>query len=222
MRKSLALLFALPLAAAALYGALPSGLSTPAEATTPTPQLTIPSNATQESAVFAGGCFWGVEGVFEHVKGVKRATSGYAGGTASTAKYAIVSSGRTDHAEAVRVDFDPRVVSYAQLLQVYFSVVADPTTLNYQGPDHGRHYRTALFPTNAAQVKIARAYFAQLSAARSFKRPIVTKLESGTFYAAENYHQDYLSKHPNQPYIVINDRPKVEALRKQFSALYRG
>lgn len=181
-----------------------------------------PSNsAKSEVAVFAGGCFWGVEGVFEKVKGVKSAVSGYAGGSAADAAYDRVSSGQTGHAEAVRVVFDPRVVSYADLLQVYFSVIADPTLVNRQGPDRGPHYRTALFPANATQAKVARAYIAQLGQAKVYPRPIATKLESGKFYPAEAYHQDYMRAHPRSPYIVAHDAPKVRALGKLFPDLAR-
>lgn len=188
---------------------------------TPAPALSIPASTASETAYFAGGCFWGVEGVFEHVKGVTSAVSGYAGPKRGTS-YEQVSSGTTGNAETVKVTFDPRVVSYAQLLRVYFSVVADPTLLNRQGPDRGTQYRTALFPTSPAQERQARAYLAQLKAARSFARPIVTSVERGAFTPAEAYHQNYMKAHPDQPYIAINDRPKVEALKRLFPALYRG
>ena len=205
-------------AAAILLSA--AALANPAR---PVPALSKaePSNAKTESAVFAGGCFWGVEGVFEQVKGVKRAVSGYAGGKVAAPSYERVSSGTTGAAEAVRVDFDPRVVSYADLLRIYFSVVADPTLKNRQGPDVGTQYRTALFPVGASQSRQARAYIAQLSAAKTFARPIVTSIESGRFVTAEAYHQDFMRLNPRHPYIVVNDRPKVTALHKQFPGLAR-
>lgn len=171
----------------------------------------------RETAIFAGGCFWGVEGVFSHVKGVVSATSGYAGGSASTAQYETVSSGATGHAESVKVVFDPRQVNYATLLRIYFSVVADPTQVNRQGPDEGTQYRTALFPLSAAQTRVARAYISQLSAARVFSAPIATRLEQQRgFFAAEGYHQDFMARNPNYPYIIVNDLPKVDALKRIF------
>ncbi len=189
----------------------------------PVPALSIPSNTNREVAVFAGGCFWGVEGVFEHVRGVTSAVSGYTGGKSAHPTYDVVSDGNTGHAEAVRVTYDPRVVRYSDLLRIYFSVVADPTMLNAQGPDHGTQYRTALFPTSAAQEKQARAYIAQLRSQRIFDRPIVTRIESlRGFTPAEGYHQDYMAKNPNAGYIVANDRPKVIALKRLFPKSYRG
>ncbi len=189
----------------------------------PVPRLVPPASGHRETAVFAGGCFWGVEGVFQHVRGVLGADAGYAGGHEDTANYDTVSTGRTGHAEAVRVVFDPTKVSYADLLRVYFSVVADPTELNYQGPDHGPQYRTALFPQNAVQAKVAKAYIAQLDAAHVYPRPIVTRIEPATlFYPAEAHHQDFMQKNPDYPYIVINDRPKVEALKRIFPGVYKG
>ena len=179
------------------------------------------SSGKTETAVFAGGCFWGVEGVFEHVKGVKRAVSGYAGSTVRSPDYEMVSSGVTGAAEAVRVDFDPSVVSYADLLRVYFSVVADPTLKNRQGPDVGTQYRTALFPVGTAQARQAKAYVAQLNASKTFSRPVVTTIESGRFVTAEAYHQNYMRLNPRNPYIVVNDAPKVAALRKLFPNLAR-
>jgi peptide-methionine (S)-S-oxide reductase len=172
--------------------------------------------------VLAGGCFWGVQAVFQHVKGVTSAVSGYAGGTGATAHYEIVSSGRTGHAEAVEVEFDPHQVSYGKILQVYFSVAHDPTQLNRQGPDFGPQYRSAIFFANEAQKRIAENYMGELGAAHVFKRPIVTKLEPlSAFYPAEAYHQNYATIHPNQPYILYNDRPKVEHLEALFAELYR-
>ena len=175
-----------------------------------------------ETAVLAGGCFWGMESVFEHVKGVKDVVSGFAGGSAGDASYRKVSSERTGHAEAVRITYDPAQVSYAQLLQVYFAVAHDPTQVNRQGPDVGPSYRSAIFPQNASQAAQARSFIARLGAARAFKKPIATRIESGRFYPAEAYHQDYARKHPDQPYIVINDLPKVAALKRQYPSLFRG
>jgi peptide-methionine (S)-S-oxide reductase len=190
---------------------------------TPAPALTAPATAHRETAIFAGGCFWGVQGVYSHVKGVISATSGYTGGTAGTAHYQTVSTGRTGHAESVRVVFDPTIVSYADLLRIYFSVVADPTEVNRQGPDSGPQYRSALFPQNAAQAKVARAYIKQLQAAHVFSRPIVTRIEAAKpFYPAEGHHQNFYARHPTYPYIVINDRPKVEGLKTLFPNTYRG
>jgi peptide-methionine (S)-S-oxide reductase len=191
----------------------------------PDPKLDAPRTAksTEQVAVFAGGCFWGVEAVFEHVKGVKDAVSGYAGGNALTAHYPIVGSGRTGHAESVRVVYDPARVSYGQLLKVYFSVAHDPTQLDRQSPDVGPQYRSEIFTTSAEQRKIADAYIAQLTAAKAFAKPIVTKVEPLVkFYPAEAYHQDYLRLHPDEPYIVYNDAPKLVHLKQLFPALYRG
>lgn len=190
----------------------------------------VPAAATREiattdreTAIFAGGCFWGVEGVFRHVKGVVSATSGYTGGNAATAGYNSVSTGTTGHAESVKVVFDPRHVNYADLLRVYFSVVADPTEVNRQGPDEGTQYRTALFPLSPAQIRVARAYIAQLGAAHVYPRPIATRLERQQgFFAAEAYHQDFLARNPDYPYIVINDRPKVEALKRLFPSSWKS
>lgn len=175
-----------------------------------------------QTAVFAGGCFWGVDAVFKHVKGVAEVVSGYAGGSAATAHYEQVSEGSTGHAEAVRVRFDPAQVSYQQLLQVFFSVAHDPTQLNRQGPDFGSQYRSAIFYTSPEQQTIANNTIQQLTAARTFSSAIVTQIVPlQQFYPAEDYHQNYLALHPNQPYIVFNDKPKVEQLRKQFPALYQ-
>lgn len=174
-----------------------------------------------ETAVFAGGCFWGVEAVFEHIKGVRQVVSGYAGGSVVNPDYESVSSGRTGHAEAVRVTFDPRVVSYETLLAVFFRVAHDPTELNRQGPDVGTQYRSAIFTTSPAQQAQARAAIAQLTAAKAYRKPIVTEVTAlAKFYDAERYHQNYLYSHTDQPYIVYNDLPKLEALKKQFSALW--
>jgi peptide-methionine (S)-S-oxide reductase len=174
-----------------------------------------------QTAVIAGGCFWGVQGVFQHTVGVVNAVSGYAGGAKSTAKYDIVSSGSTGHAESVEIKYDPKKISYGKILQIFFSVAHDPTQLNRQGPDSGTQYRSAIFTTNDEQKQVADAYIAQLNAAKVYKSPIVTKVGPlEAFYAAEGYHQDYLTLHPNQPYIAYNDLPKVENLKKIFAQDY--
>jgi peptide-methionine (S)-S-oxide reductase len=179
--------------------------------------------ARADTAVFAGGCFWGVEGVFEHIKGVTSATSGYSGGSTTAPSYEQVGSGGTGHAESVQVVFDPSQISYAQLMQVFFVVAHDPTQLNRQGPDVGPQYRSAIFYRNDQQKREAEAYVAQLRAAKVFTRPIVTQIAPlHGFYVAEAYHQNYMAQHPNAMYIVVNDAPKVEHLRKQFPALYRN
>lgn len=188
--------------------------------------LAAPSNATaapaEQTAVFAGGCFWGVDAVFKHVRGVSSVVSGYAGGSAATATYEQVSEGNTGHAESVRVRFNPAQVSYQQLLQVFFSVAHDPTQFNRQGPDVGSQYRSAIFYTSAEQQKIAQSSIRQLTAAHTFSAPIVTQVVPlQQFYLAEEYHQNYLALHPYQPYIVFNDKPKLEQLHKQFPALYQ-
>jgi peptide-methionine (S)-S-oxide reductase len=191
----------------------------------PAPAFDPPAgeNAQSAVAVLAGGCFWGVQGVFQHLEGVTSAVSGYAGGAMKSARYETVSSGSTGHAEAVQVTFDPRRISYGRILQVFFSVAHDPTQLNRQGPDFGTQYRSAIFPADAAQAKVAQAYIAQLDAAHVFSAPIVTRIESNrTFFRAEDYHQDYMTRHPTQPYIAFNDLPKVEALKRLFPALYRA
>ena len=173
-------------------------------------------------AVFAGGCFWGVQGVFQHVKGVTNAVSGYAGGDKNAADYETVSMGTTGHAESVQVTYDPRQVTYGQLLQVFFSVAHDPTELNRQGPDTGTQYRSAVFPTSDEQASVAKAYIAQLDQAHAFRTAIVTRIEPGrAFYTAEDYHQDFLTRHPTYPYIVVNDLPKVDDLKRLLPALYR-
>src|SRR5262249_25015220 len=177
----------------------------------------------QQTMVVAGGCFWGIQAVFQHVKGVKKATSGYAGGQANTAHYEMVSSGRTGHAESVQVIFDPSRITYGQLLKVFFLVAHDPTELNRQGPHTGTQYRSAIFYSNPDQQRIAKAYIDQLNQAGVFPVPIVTQVVPlKAFYPAEDYHQDYATQHPDQPYIVINDLPKVANLRKEFPNLYVG
>ena len=176
-----------------------------------------------QTVVLAGGCFWGVQAVFQHLNGVQRAVSGYAGGDRATAEYEIVSGGRTGHAEAVQITFDPNVVSYGEILRVFFSVAHDPTQLNRQGPDTGTQYRSAIFYADDKQKEIATAYIAQLDKAGKFGRPIVTRVDPVRgFYAAEDYHQDYLLKHPTQPYIVINDMPKVRNFQQTLPELYRA
>lgn len=223
MRKSL-----FPLAAALLAGVAFTTFSGARAAEEP---VVIPAPALDASraakpgtiatAVFAGGCFWGVEGVFERVKGVISARSGYAGGAKSTAIYEVTNTGLTGHAEAVEVRYDPARITYGQLLQVFFSVAHDPTQKNRQGPDTGPQYRSALFPRDAGQEKIARAYIAQLGKAGAWRAPIVTTLEGAKpFYPAENYHQDFLRRNPTYPYIVLNDLPKVAALKRLFPTLY--
>jgi len=178
--------------------------------------------AHTETAVFAGGCFWGVQGVFQHVRGVQQAVSGYAGGTADTAQYETVSGGATGHAESVQVTYDPSQVSYGALLQIFFSVAHNPTEINRQGPDTGTQYRSAIFPANAEQKRVAQAYIAQLDAAHAYSRPIATRIENGaSFYPAEAYHQDFLTRHPSYPYIVINDMPKLGELKRFFPGRYR-
>jgi peptide-methionine (S)-S-oxide reductase len=180
------------------------------------------SQADRDVAVLAGGCFWGVQGVYQHTKGVLSAVSGYAGGERRTAHYELVGTGTTGHAEAVQVTFDPRQITYGRLLQIYFSVAHDPTQLNYQGPDTGPQYRSAIFPASAEQTTVARAYIDQLDAVRIFEHPIVTTIEQGrTFHPAEAYHQDYMTRHPRDPYILINDLPKVSELKRLFPDLYR-
>ncbi len=179
--------------------------------------------ASTETAVLAGGCFWGVQGVFQHVNGVISATSGYTGGSKDAAHYETVSAGDTGHAESVRIVFDPHKISYGHLLQIYFSVAHDPTELNYQGPDTGTQYRSAIFPTSQSQADIAKAYIEQLNRAKVFDAAVVTKIEPARqFYAAEAYHQDFLTTHPTYPYIVINDLPKIKNLQHLFPGDYRA
>jgi peptide-methionine (S)-S-oxide reductase len=200
-----------------LYGAEPAVVIAP-----PTVDNPKADGATQ-TAVLAGGCFWGVQGVFEHVRGVKQVVAGYAGGEKSTAQYETVSSGATGHAESVKITFDPAQISYGQLLQIAFSVVYDPTLLNRQGPDVGTQYRSAIFYADENQKRIAEAYIAQLDKSHAFPKPIVTRVDPlKGFFAAEDYHQDYLIHNPTAPYIAINDMPKVENFRRTFPDLYSG
>src|SRR6478609_4626857 len=199
--------------AAVLTAAFFSGTSDAARQPVPEPKIDAPRTGGLQTAVFAGGCFWGVEAVFEHVKGVTNAVSGYAGGKPANPSYEDVSSGTTGHAESVRVTWDPKQVSYGTLLKVFFEVAHDPTTLNRQGPDHGTQYRSAIFYRSPEQQKVAESYVAQLTAAHAFKDPIVTQIAPlPAFYRAEEYHQDYFTKNRYTPYIVINDAPKVAAL----------
>jgi peptide-methionine (S)-S-oxide reductase len=218
------------LAALLAAGVLPSlGLGVSVRAAeearlAPPPALDEPVGpATSEVAVLAGGCFWGVQGVFQHVKGVTNAVSGYAGGDKATAQYETVSSGTTEQAESVQVTFDPRQITYGQILQIYFSVAHDPTELNRQGPDTGTQYRSAIFVQDEEQARVARAYIAQLNQAHAFDAAIVTTIEPGrTFYPAEEYHQDFLARHPTYPYIVYNDLPKIDNLKRFFADRYRA
>jgi peptide-methionine (S)-S-oxide reductase len=191
----------------------------------PVPILDEPANAqaNSEVAILAGGCFWGVQGVFQHADGVTSAVSGYAGGAADTAHYEMVGTNTTGHAESVRITFDPRRISYGRILQIFFSVAHNPTELNRQGPDVGTQYRSAIFPVNPDQTRVAEAYIDQLNQAHAFDTAVVTKIEPGRyFYPAEDYHQDFLARNPTYPYIVVNDLPKVEALRRLFSEFYRA
>ena len=189
----------------------------------PAPVADLPASGKTATAVVAGGCFWGVEAVFEHVKGVKEVVSGYAGGSKSTAQYETVETGRTGHAESVKITYDPSQVSFGKLLQVYFSVAHDPTQLNRQGPDEGTQYRSAIFYSSDDQKRVAEAYIQQLEQAKIFKHRIVTQLTPLTgFYAAEEYHQHYLDRNPGNPYIVYNDLPKLRHLKQQFPELWTG
>jgi peptide-methionine (S)-S-oxide reductase len=196
----------------AAYAAVPDFTGAP-------PKAAMPGEAM---AVFAGGCFWGVDAVFKHVKGVKSVVSGYSGGSAQTAKYMLVGTGTTGHAEAVKVTYDPSQITYADLMKVFFSVAHDPTEKDRQGPDVGTQYRSAIFYADPQQKELAQRYIAQLDAAKAFGKPIVTEVAAlDKFYPAEDYHQNYLALHPNQPYIVYNDLPKLDALKKEFPAWYR-
>jgi peptide-methionine (S)-S-oxide reductase len=210
---------------ASLIGATACNAKASPAAAVPAPAVDTPraSAPGQQTVVLSGGCFWGVQAVFQHVKGVISATSGYAGGSARTAEYEIVSTGETGHAESVQIVYDPSQITYGELLRVFFSVAHDPTELNRQGPDEGTQYRSSIFFSNDEQKRVAEAYISQLDKAKVFSSPIVTKVVPlQTFYPAEAYHQNYAALHPNQPYIVYNDAPKVEHLREQFPALYTG
>ena len=208
---------------AVLTGKVPYSLSTSKTVQTlPNPVAALQTLPGSQTIVLAGGCFWGMEGVFEHLKGVSNVVSGYAGGSANDAIYERVGTGQTGHAEAVQVTYDPSQISYGQLLKVYFSVAHDPTQLNQQGPDSGTQYRSAIFFSNASQKQVAQAYIHQLNGAKVFKKAIATQLSPlNQFYAAEDYHQNFLARNPTYPYIVMFDMPKVKELQKQFSELYK-
>jgi peptide-methionine (S)-S-oxide reductase len=214
-----AVLFAAALSLAPAARAAESAVLTPA----PSADIAPPAAAASQTAVFAGGCFWGVQGVFQHVAGVKSAVSGYAGGKADTAFYEQVGTGRTGHAESVRVVYDPKTISYGRLLQIYFSVAHDPTELNRQGPDRGTQYRSTIFPADAEQARVARSYIEQLDRANTFGKKLATTVEPlEAFYPAEAYHQDFLTLNPRYPYIVINDLPKIDNLKRLFPAVYQA
>ncbi|WP_336962055.1 peptide-methionine (S)-S-oxide reductase MsrA [Sphingobium aquiterrae] len=229
MARAKPLAFSL-IAGAGLFGALwalPLANIAPALAAehavaAPVPRIDPPSASSSETAIFAGGCFWGVEGVFSHVRGVRSVEAGYAGGPKGRrVTYDLVGGGDTGFAESVRVTYDPRQLRYGTLLRIFFSVIADPTTLNYQGPDRGSQYRSALFPLNDAQDRVARAYLAQLDAAKLWRGPIVTKVEPvGSFQPAEGYHQDFMANNPRHPYILRWDAPKLAAFKAMYPALY--
>lgn len=218
-RSALALFFAAGIAVLGLGG---TGRGAKRAVALPSPSVDIRS-AGLKKAVIAGGCLWGVQGVFQHVRGVTNAVSGYAGGAKETAEYEAVGSGTTWHAEAVEVTFNPKKISYGEILRIFFSVAHDPTQLNRQGPDRGTQYRSAIFPADGDQKRVAEAYIAQLEQAHAFNKRIATTVESSKeFYPADDYHQDYLERHPAQPYIVVNDIPKVEELRTVFPSAYRS
>ena len=219
MKNTLVIVLWLGLLAMVVWpSAAQEGLSIPA------PAVDLPpGSATSDTAVFAGGCFWGVQGVYQHTNGVTNAVSGYAGGAANTAFYERTGVGDTGHAESVQITFDPRQVTYGQLLQIFLSVAHDPTQLNRQGPDTGTQYRSTIFAANAEQAAVAKAYIAQLDQAHLFKKRIVTTIETGrAFYTAEKYHQDFLARNPTYPYIVYNDLPKIENLKKLLPQFYRA
>ncbi|CAP42813.1 peptide-methionine (S)-S-oxide reductase MsrA [Bordetella petrii] len=222
-RASFRLAGAALLAGAAWFTFQTPGRAAEAVYRIPPPAMDLPAgDAHTATAVLAGGCFWGVQAVFQHVQGVTQALSGYAGGNAGSANYDTVSSGRTGHAEAVQITYDPTRVSYGQLLQIYFSVAHDPTQHNRQGPDVGTQYRSAIFPASDDQRKVAEAYIAQLNRSGIYPKPLATTVENlQGFYPAENYHQDYLAHHPDSLYIVINDQPKIENLAKEYPARFR-
>lgn len=208
----------------ALAAALIAGPALANETSKPLPLPTqdLPATSTQQTAVLAGGCFWGMQAVFQHVKGVKRVVAGYSGGQGRNASYESVGEGNTGHAESVQITFDPHVISYGRILQVFFSVM-DPTSLNFQGPDVGPQYRSEIFVADPAQQRAAEAYIAQINRSRSFSAPVVTRISDlHGFYPAEPYHQDYLIRHPDQPYIVVNDLPKIEKLKRLYPDLYRS
>ena len=222
MHKYLFLSAAIILTVAAMW-ACSSATASVTAVPDPTVDARLASAKGEQTAVLAGGCFWGVEAVFEHVKGVTDVRSGYSGGSPATAEYEKVGTGETGHAESVRITYDPSQISYGQLLKVFFAVAHDPTELNRQGPDSGTQYRSAIFYANDEQKRIAEGYITQLNRAKVFARPIVTQVAAlQSFNEAEAYHQDYLVNHPDQPYIVINDQPKIENLRQQLPGLYKA
>ncbi len=207
---------------AALWFATPSVAEQAVAIPAPASDEAVAAHASTETAVLAGGCFWGVQGVFQHVQGVSSAVSGYAGGAADSAQYEQVGSGATGHAESVRITFDPKKISYGKLLQIYFSVAHNPTELNRQGPDTGTQYRSTIFPASPEQMRVAQAYIEQLNRSKTFGRNLATTVEPlKAFYPAEAYHQDFLTLHPSHPYIAINDMPKVENLKRMFPATYQ-
>jgi peptide-methionine (S)-S-oxide reductase len=212
---------AIAVSAAMLASALSTG-PVEAAALAPAPRSDVPAGRGLQTAVLAGGCFWGMEAVFEHVKGVRSVVSGYAGGSAGDASYERVTTETTGHAEAIRIVYDPRQISYGQLLRIYFSAAHDPTEVNRQGPDSGPSYRSAIFPQNAAQRRVAQTYIAQLRAAHVYRRPIATRIEGGGFYAAEDYHQDFMRRNPRHPYIARWDAPKLAEYRKMFPTYWRA
>lgn len=217
-------LSALGLVLAAALSFTPATRAAESAVVVPAPVTDSGASASQElqTAVLAGGCFWGVQGVFQHVAGVKSAVSGYAGGNADTANYDRVGTGRTGHAESVRVMYDPKTISYGRLLQIYFSVAHDPTELNRQGPDSGTQYRSTIFPADAEQARVARSYIEQINRAKIFGKPLATTVEPlKAFYAAEAYHQDFLTLNPRYPYIVVNDLPKIDNLKRLFPSVYQ-
>jgi len=217
-RAAGALLLAIPL----LTGCLGAG-PTQAASRLPAPAFDAPAGGVMQTAVLSGGCFWGVQGVFEHVRGVKQVLAGYDGGKRATADYDLVSTGTTGHAESVRIVFDPRQISYGQILQIFFSVATDPTQVNRQFPDDGPQYRSEIFYANLLQKEVAERYIAQLNTAKVFSRPIATRVDPDSgFFRAEDYHQDYLVRHPDQPYIATYDLPKVAALKALFPGNYRA
>ena len=222
INRRIVLLLAGTVAAVAAVARLAPSAAETGRAVPPPARDQAASTAPTETAVLAGGCFWGVQGVFQHVEGVNNAISGYAGGNAPSAQYDIVSRGTTGHAESVKITYDPRKITYGRLLQIYFSVAHDPTQLNRQGPDHGTQYRSAIFPENAEQAAIAKAYIDQLNEAHAFGAAIVTTIEpERPFYPAEDYHQDFLTLHPNVPYIEYFDMPKLANLKKLFPEAWR-
>jgi peptide-methionine (S)-S-oxide reductase len=220
LRVAILVLVPAAFAAVVALGRLPARAEAAAQVL-PAPAVDVPATETLQTAVLSGGCFWGVQGVFEHVRGVHKALAGYAGGVAATATYEAVSEGDTGHAETVQVTFDPKQISYGRILQIFFSVALDPTEVNRQGPDSGTQYRSEVFAADAQQSRAAGAYVAQLDAMHVFSRPIATRVDPLTgFYPAEPYHQDYLERHPTQPYIAYNDIPKVENLKRLFPDSY--